>query len=204
MAELTNQREGAGRLAVHIDILRSDDQPGPIVRGSIFTAGSGEDMCWLRGTFWVGERAIFQQDVMVQWPSIRNWPHDLEWAVEWRERYGGSFGLESPELMIEVEQTYIEPTIRFKSEEGYGYEVLIGVDTGIAAGEFSVAGEGPAMRFYPSLEELRQFARDLKTEARFVRLLEGLDAADFDYEAARQFWPFDEEDELTDEADWSI
>jgi len=33
------------------------------------------------------------------------------------------------------------------------------------------------MRFFPTLEELRQFAHDLKAEARFVRLLEGLDAA---------------------------
>lgn len=204
MAELTNQRAGAGRLAVHIDVLRSDDQPGPIVRGSIFTMGSGEDMCWLRVTFWVGDRAIFQQDVLVQWPSIRNWPHDLEWMVEQRSQFGGSFGPESPELMIEVEQTYIEPAIRFKPEEDYGYEVLIGVDTGIAAGEFAVAGEGPTMHFYPTLDELRQFGRDLKAEARFVRLLEGLDAAEFDYEAARQSWPFNLLDAEADEDDWSI
>ena len=203
MAELTNQREGAGRLAVHIDVLRSDDQPGPIVRGAVFTAGSGEDMCWLRVTFWVGECAIFQQDVMVQWPSIRNWPHDLDTMAQ-THGSSGWFGLESPELFIEVEPIYLEPAARLKPEEDYGYEVLIGVDTGIAAGEFSVASEGPAMRFFPSLEEIRQFARDLKAEARFVRLLEGLDAADFDYEAARLFWPFDEEDDMADGADWSI
>lgn len=204
MAELANGREGAARLAVHIDALRSDDQPGPIVRGSIFTLGSGEDMCWLRVTFWVGEQSIFQQDVMVQWPSIRNWPHDLEWAVEHHSQFGGGFGPESPELMIEVEQTYLEPTLRDRPEEDYGYEVLIGVDTGIGAGEFGVAGEGPAMRFFPTLEELRQFAHDLKAEARFVRLLEGLDAAEFDYEAARQMWPFNLLLDASDDDDWSI
>lgn len=204
MAELTNRRAGAGRLAVQIDVLRSDDQMGPIVRGSIFTMGSGEDMCWLRVTFWVGEQSIFQQDVMVQWPSLRNWPHDLEWTVEQHSQFGGGFGPESPELMIEVEQTYLEPSLRDKPEEAYGYEVLIGVDTGIAAGEYGVAGEGPMMRFFPTLDELRQFARDLKSEARFVRLLEGLDAAEFDYEAARQMWPFNLLLDAADDDDWSI
>jgi hypothetical protein len=48
---------------VHIDALHSDDQPGPIVRGSIFPLGSGGDMCWLRVTFWVGRQCIFQQEV---------------------------------------------------------------------------------------------------------------------------------------------
>ena len=204
MAELTNRRAGAGRLAVQIDVLRSDDQMGPIVRGSIFTMGSGEDMCWLRVTFWVGEQTIFQQDAMVQWASLRNWPHDLEWMVEQHSQFGGGFGPESPELMIEVEQTYLEPSLRDKPEEAYGYEVLIGVDTGIAAGEFGVAGEGPMMRFFPTLDELRQFARDLKAEARIVRLLEGLDAAEFDYEAARQMWPFNLLLDAANDDDWSI
>ena len=136
--------------------------------------------------FWVGERAIFTQDVMVQWPSIRIWPHQLNWMVETRSRYAGSFGGESPELMIEVEQTYFEPDIRFEPDEAYGYRLIIGVDTGIAAGEPTVAGEGPCLYLFPKLAELQQFARDLKAEARFVRLLEGLDAEDFDFEAARR------------------
>ncbi len=106
--------------------------------------------------------------------------------------------------MNKILSTHLEPTLRDKPEEEHGYEVLIGVDTGIAAGESGVAGEGPAMRFFPTLEELRQFARDLKAEARFVRLLEGLDAADFDYEAARQMWPFNLLLDASDDDDWSI
>lgn len=124
-------------------------------------------MCWLRVTFWVGEQATCQQDVMVQWPSIRNWPHDLAWMVEQRSQVGGSFGPESPELMLEVEQTCLEPAARFKPGEGYGYEVLIDVDTGLAAGECAAAGEGPAMRFYTALDEIRQFARDFKGQGPF-------------------------------------
>jgi hypothetical protein len=199
MAELANRREGAARLAV-----RSDDQRGLVVRGPVFTFGDGSDMCWLRVTFWVGEQAIFQQDVRVQWASIRNWPHDLDLMVELRDRYGGSFRPESPELMIEVEQTYFEPEIRFEPNVAFGYRVIVGVDTGIAAGESTVAGEGPCMYLFPRLEELQRFARELKAEARFVRLLEGLDAADFDYEAARRDWPFKLLADAADEDDWSI
>ena len=182
----------------------NDDQPGMVVRGPVFTFGPGSDMCWLRVTFWVGERAIFEQDVMVQWPSIRNWPQELEWMVETRSRYGGSFGGESPELMIEVEQTYFEPAIRFEPEEAYGYRLIIGVDTGIAAGETTVSGEGPCMYFFPKLAELQRFARELKAEARFVRLLEGLDVVDFDFEAARRTRWLDGSDDVTDDADWVI
>jgi hypothetical protein len=184
MAELTNNRQGAARLAVHVDVLRSDDQPGMIVRGPVLMFGPRIDVCWLRVTFWVGERAIFTQDVMVQWSSIRIWPQQLNWMVETRSRYGGSFGGESPELMIKVEQTYLEPEIRFEPDEAYGYQLIIGVDTSIAAGESAVAGEGPCLFFFPELTELQRFASDLKAEARFVRLLEGLDATDSEFDAA--------------------
>lgn len=37
MAELANRRDGAARLAVHIDVLRSDDQRGLVVSGPVFT-----------------------------------------------------------------------------------------------------------------------------------------------------------------------
>ncbi len=204
MAELSNGREGAARLAVHIDALRSDEQHGLVIRGPVLTFGDGTDMCWLHVTFWVGEHAIFEQEVLVQWASIRNWPHDLELMVELHDRYGGSFGPESPELMIEVEQTYFEPEIRFEPDVAYGYRVIVGVDIGIAAGEPNVAGEGPCMYFFPKLADLQRFARDLKAEARFVRLLEGLDAADIDYEAARREWKWGEPDELSAGDDWVI
>jgi hypothetical protein len=204
MAELANGREGAARLAVHLDALRSDDQRGLVVHGPVFTFGDGTNMCWLRVTFWVGEQSIFQQDVMVQWASIRNWPHELEWAVEHHSQFGGSFGIESPELIIEVEQSRVESAQRDAPKERYSYEVLIGVDTGIAAGNFGVSREGPVMRFFPTLDTLRQFSRDLKAEARFVRLLEGLDVAEVDYEAARLEWPFNLFAEAVDEDDWSI
>ncbi len=204
MAELSNGREGAARLAVHIDALRSDEQHGLVIRGPVLTFGDGTDMCWLRVTFWVGEHAIFEQEVLVQWASIRNWPHDLELMIKLCDRYGGSFGPESPELMIEVEQTYFEPEIRFEPDVAYGYRVIIGVDTGIAAGEPTVAGEGPCMYFFPRLAELQRFASDLKAEARFVRLLEGLEAADIDYEAARREWKWGEPDEPSVGDDWVI
>ena len=204
MAELTNGKTGALRLAAQVDVLRSEEQGGPIVRGPVFTFGSGDDMCWLRVTFWVGEHAIFEQDVMVQWASIRNWPHDLA-QMRQTHKGSGSFGFESPELFIEVEETYLEPTIRFKPEDDYGYELLIGVDTGISAGASGVSGKGPLMRFYPGYAAIERFALDLKAEARFVRMLEELDVAELDYEALRQEWAWFT-DALTapDEDDWSI
>ena len=204
MAELTNGREGAARLAVHVDVLHSDDQPGMVVRGPVLTFGPGSDMCWLRVTFWVGERAIFEQEVLVQWASIRNWPHDLD-HMHQTHQGSGSFGFESPELFIEVDPILLDPVDRRTPDEAYGYELLIGVDIGISAGAAGVSGEGPLMRFYPDYAAIERFALDLKAEARFVRLLEGLDAAELDYEAARKEWAwFADALNEPDDDDWVI
>lgn len=204
MAELTNGKTGALRLAAQVDVLRSDEQGGPIIRGPVFTFGSGDDMCWLRITFWVGECAIFEQDVMVQWASIRNWPHDLA-QMHQTHKGSGSFGFESPELFIEIEPILLDLVDRRTPDEAYGYELLIGVDTGISAGASGVSGEGPLMRFYPDYAAIERFALELKAEARFVRMLEDLDVAELDYEALRQEWAWFTDALLApDDDDWVI
>ena len=53
MAEITNGCHGPTHLAVRIEVLSSGEDPGPIVRGGMFTFGSGQDMVWLRVTFYV-------------------------------------------------------------------------------------------------------------------------------------------------------
>lgn len=53
----------------------------------------------------------------------------------------------------------------------YAYELLVILDTGIAAGADGVTGIGPAMFLGPSEEKLLRFARDLRAEARMALLL---------------------------------
>ena len=139
-------------------------------------------------------------------PRRQRWQAEGERLIDrvWFWPLPGLVGRRLPNLHILRALHDRKAILRDTPEERYSYEVLIGVDTGIAAGNFGVSWEGPVMRFFPTLDTLRQLASDLKAEARFVRLLEGLDVAEVDYEAARLEWPFNLFADAVDEDDWSI
>jgi hypothetical protein len=126
-------------------------------------------VCTIR--FVVGTTIIYQQSLLVQYSTFREWHHTLNNLVatqhsEERHLYSG---IESPELHMHLTRNYYDPE-EWGEEPGtpgsYGYSLLIHIDTGIAAGNgLDVSGEGPGMFFYPTEEEVLAFTRQLWTEA---------------------------------------
>ena len=171
MAEIKNYRTGAARLAARLDVLRSGDGPGPVVRGPVVTFGSGKHMVWLHVSFWVGEREIYAQDVMVQYASLRDWPDYIERLARGEIQECG-FPPESPELIIDIWRYEPDPDLGDDSTEGNCYyQMAVCVEVGIGAGEDGVAHSGPGILFEPSIEQIRQFARELRAAAEMARLV---------------------------------
>jgi hypothetical protein len=177
MAEITNGCQGGAHLAVRIEVLRSGESPGPVVRGGMFTFGSGEDMVWLRVTYYVAERAIFSHEVQVQAGSVGMWVPMLEGLMaQTIETDTAYFGMESPELGLTVKRHDLREWKSTPVEEGpdFSYDLLVLIDTAMGAEGGFVSSAGPAMFLYPQADDLLKFAHELRDEMLAVRAREGI------------------------------
>ena len=187
MAAITNHRTGAGYLGVSLEILRKEPQDGFISRNCV-GMNSEMGLMWTEVSFWVAEQMMFQGEVLLHSSSIRDFTRSLEKAIAVkptgkRKRVIKKidFGICSPELTIKVEQaTYRsdpddDPDYNPEKPTFTFYNLIFVVDTGIAAGESGVSGEGPAMYFEPNEEDLLAFARDWRAEMEMALLLEKQD-----------------------------
>jgi hypothetical protein len=128
---------------------------------------------WLNCTvkFIVAESVIYQQGLLVQYATFREWYYllDMLLATEHTEDRHMYSGVESPELRMHLIRSYIDPVEwdYEPEEEGdvYGHSLAIHVDTSMIAGEPTVSGEGPGMFFYPKGKALLAFAQQLWHEA---------------------------------------
>ena len=176
MAEITNGRYGGTHLAVRINVLRSGEGPGPIVRGGMFTFGSGQDMVWLQVTFYVAEREIFSHEVQVQAASIGMWVPILEGLMaQTIETDTAYFGMESPELGLTVKRHDLRE-YKTTPDDGpdFSYDLLVMIDTAIGAEGGFVSSAGPAMFIIPPHGDILKFAYELRDEMLAVRTREGI------------------------------
>ena len=126
---------------------------------------------WLNCTirFIVGETIIYQQGVLVQFGTIWVWGLELHDLVKREHDDVQEFwsGGESPELRLQVIREPVDLDLFGDNPPNNRYfsTLLACVDTGIAAGEPGVSGEGPAMLLYPTEAELLAFAHQLWQEA---------------------------------------
>ncbi len=176
MAEITNGCQGGAHLAVRLEVLRSGEGPGPVVRGGMWTFGTGQDMVWLRVTFFVAEREIFSQDVLVQSGSVGMWVPVLEGLMaQTLETDVAYFGMESPELNLTVKRHDLR---EFKSspEDGpdFSYDLLVMIDTAMGVDGGSISSMGPAMFLIPPAGDILKFAHELRAEMLAVRRREGI------------------------------
>jgi hypothetical protein len=176
MAEVTNGCQGGAHLALRIEVLRSGEGPGPVVRGGMWTFGSGQDMVWLRVTYFVAEREIFSHDVLVQVASVGMWVPVLEGLMaQTIESNTVDFGLESPELGLTVKRHDLR---EFKSspEDGpdFSFDLLVMVDTAMGLEGGSISSMGPAMFLIPPAGDILKFANELRDEMLTVRAREGI------------------------------
>ncbi|HRQ42261.1 MAG TPA: hypothetical protein PLD25_30455 [Chloroflexota bacterium] len=127
---------------------------------------------WLHCTikFVVGAAIIYQQSLLVQYTTFWEWYYLLNalTATEHTEDRHLYSGGESPELKMHLVRSYFDAEewgLDPQTANSYGYSLAIWVDTGIAAGEPEVSGEGPGMFFHPSQEQILAFAGQLLSEA---------------------------------------
>ena len=176
MAEINNGCQCGAHLAARIEVLRSGEGPGPIVRGGMFTFGSGQDMVWLRVTFYVAEREIFTQDVLVQVATVGMWVPVLEGLMSQTiESDTVDFGIESPELCLTVKRHDLR---EFKSspDDGpdFSYDLLVMVDTAMGLEGGTISSMGPALFLIPPAGDILKFAHELRDEMLAVREREGI------------------------------
>jgi len=168
MAEVTNGRTDAARLAVRVDVLRKEMEQGQFHRQAVMM-NSDLGLVWTRVGFRVGSKEIFAQEVLLHSLSIRSWAARIEQmnpAVE--ERI--PFAIESPELFLEVRHGarpgYADPQDPIYQNPGCRF--LVYVDVGIAAGSLAISMSGPAMVLALRMSEIQEFARELREEAEAV------------------------------------
>jgi hypothetical protein len=165
MAELTNGRTDAARLAIRIDVLRQETEQGLFHRQFVMM-NSDLGLLWTHVGFWVGEKEIFAQDVLLHSLSIESWAAQIKaMNPEIGERI--PFAIESPELFMEV-QHYGRPGDADPQDPIYqnpGCRFFVYVDVAIAAGSFAISMSGPAMVLAPRMSEIQEFARTLRAEA---------------------------------------
>jgi hypothetical protein len=177
MAEINNGYQGPAHLAVRIEVLRSGEGPGPVVRGGMFTFGSGQDMVWLRVTFYVAERKIFVHEVLVQAGSVGMWVSILEGLMaQTIETDTAYFGMESPELGLTVKRHDLREWKSTPDEEGpdFSYDLLVMIDTAMGAEDGFISSAGPAMFLIPPEGDILKFAHDLRDEMLALRVREGI------------------------------
>jgi hypothetical protein len=187
MTEINNGRKGSAMLGVCIDIYKKEPISGSFHRNCI-SMNTQLGLVWADVSFWVAEKEIFHQDVLLHSISVREWASAIEGlareegGIVTDTHYGYErrvrFDIASPELIINTHQYYYKPQrpLKSKKEENpktghFSYDMLVVVDTSIAAGNKNVAGEGPAMYLEPGLDSLLRFARDLRSETEVTLLL---------------------------------
>lgn len=168
MAEITNGRTGAARLAVRIEILRQEMEQGPLWRETVLM-NSDLGLLWTRVTYQVGAKEIFSQEVLIHSGSYQSWDARLA-AMDLGIFERIPFAIESPELYIEVTH-YGRPDDAQPDDPIYqnpGCQFLIYVDTAIAAGSFGISMSGPAMVLTRPMSEIQAFAHQVRQEAEAV------------------------------------
>lgn len=160
MAEISNGLTGGGRLAVRLQVLRKEPPRGIIARGSV-AMNSDLTLLWTRVSFWVGEKEIFGQEVLLHSSSILAWSRLVE-ESQYDQNTEFWFPVESPELGIMVRH--------FGTGEEAFVQMLVYIEVGIATGESGVWQAGPAMLMEVDVDKLHQFAGQLRSEAEMVML----------------------------------
>jgi hypothetical protein len=180
MATISNGREGEARLAVDIDIVRAEHRPGLVYRGCV-ALNSCLGLLWAHVTFTVGRRETFCQEVLLQSDNLREFADGVVGLLRGQT---GEVALDigSPELGLQLRRHDLPPrraggarlagTPRAERPNASPrLSLLAYVDIGVQAGAESVSRAGPAMLLEPSVEEARQFGRDLRSETELALCL---------------------------------
>ncbi len=195
MAQINNGKEGAGFLAVNIDVLHKEPEEGFITRNNV---GMNSDLglLWTRISYEVGENEIYSQEVLLHSLSLIEWPRQIQamlagkGCIQRETPYGFErsihFDICSPELLITLRQFCRQPEKRpggsrsKRNSAHYRYELMVTVDTVIASGDTEMRGEGPSMFLQPNIDAVLQFAHDLRSEAELALLLDEVLSDDSD------------------------
>jgi hypothetical protein len=134
-------------------------------------------LVWVRAAFEADDREIFAHEVLVHSEDLRSFADQIMRLLAGDEddaRIGGA----SPELILTVkryrapaEWDELPPVPMPEPEpDSESLELLIAIDTGIAAG-IGVWGSGPAMLLNVPASAIRAFGRDLRSETELGLLL---------------------------------
>lgn len=158
MAEINNGRQGPGRLAARIDILERVPEDEGMVNIGPAAQNAALGVVHVRISFWLGERQLCAQEVLLLDGAIKRWASDVRALVEgeW-DRDVVYFPFVSPELIARLR--------RYDHESGSRYELLMALDTGVFDLEPVISGEGPGVFLSPEVDVLLQFNEDLLAEA---------------------------------------
>lgn len=174
MAVISNGREGAAHLAVEIEISRPVRETGLVRRGCV-ALNSCLDLVLAEVVFVVGEAELFSHEVLLQSGDLRAF---ADGVLQTLSGQVGEVALDigSPELGLSLRR-HDRPvngrrsTALMRRNAQPRLSLLAYVDVGVMAGADTVSRAGPAMLLEPSVEEARQFGRDLRSEVELVLCL---------------------------------
>jgi len=184
MAELNNSMKGSATLALRLDLLRLEPQQGVIRRGRV-SLNSDDWLVWVDVGYTVGERVIFQQEVLIYNQDlllfcdkvekmIRGTAAGTEEEPEGQQRHV-FMNKRSPELDLRVHKHIFHPIGLIPRVEEIlpqiQYFMHVMVETNVAAGELCSGGSGPALIIRPDEEVLLAFVHDLRSETQMTLLL---------------------------------
>lgn len=123
MAEINNGREGELFLGVVFDLNRKESPQGVITRNNV-AMNSDLGLLWAEISFWVGQKAIFKQEVLLHSNDIRRFTNQMIQIIEAPGRLYGllnehrtenglerdlSLSITSPELIWRIHQSVYLP-----------------------------------------------------------------------------------------------